>query len=156
MVGYWVNENWRAMKDFALKLIEESNNLINRPDVIGQRIRILHLDHANELLMKSWLIKNGYVISYLKESDLKNGVKQEKILDMDRTMSYEDSLNLVSKQLRLPTEKKEKIKSFHKLRSEIQHRAINLYLDKTEMIENFYPIFRELYEKMYPDYNDFP
>lgn len=144
------------MRVFALRLIRESNKYVNYTDIMDQRIRILHLDHANELLMKSWLVENGYVISYLKESDLKKGVKQEIVLDMDRTISFEDCLNIVSSQVRLTPKKEEKIKTFHKLRNEIQHRAINLNLDKTEMIENFYPIFRELYELMYPDSNDFP
>jgi len=71
MTEHFTVPDWMLMKSYALKLIEESD--IKNPDrnIVHDRIKILHLDHANELLMKSWLLKNGYVINLLNESAFK-------------------------------------------------------------------------------------
>jgi hypothetical protein len=150
-------EDWMAMKSFALRLIIESDIHHQDEDVMSQRIKILHLDHANELLMKSWLTREGYVINILTESVLKKGIRSDDLLyttaKSNRTLGYESCLELVSKKIEFPKNKKEVIKSFHSLRNEIQHRSLDLPLDKVERIENFYPILKEFYDKMFQDGN---
>ncbi len=113
---------------------------------------ILHLDHANELLMKSYLIREGYIINYLDKDELKKGIKKDELLDRDKTIEYIDCLKLVCKKVNFPPEKMDKMIRFHKLRNEIQHRRLNVPLNKNEEIENFYPVFRDLYFLMFPIY----
>ena len=148
-------EDWESMMHFAIQLIIESERY-KGTGIWGERIIILHLDHANEMLMKSFLIKKGYIINYLEKEELKKGVKKEDILDKDKTMEYVDCLKLICNKLvnGFSEDKTKKIIKFHKLRNEIQHRAINLGLNKGEEIELFYPFFKELYILMFPEYAD--
>ena len=148
--------DWKSMVLFAVKLIEQGKGH-KGTDVWGERIAILHLDHANELLMKAFLIKEGYVVSYADKNDLKKGIKESELLDYDKTISYLDALNLVCREVGFAQDKKEKIAEFHKLRNEIQHRATNIQLNKLEKINNFLPFFEELSRLMFPkDITDFP
>lgn len=144
-------EDWENMLHFAIELILESKRYTGT-GILGERIMILHLDHANELLMKSFLLKKGYVISYLDKNKAEKGVKKEEVIDNDKTLDYPECLSIASKEVKFSKEKQDKILRFHRLRNEIQHRATNLPLNKGEEIFNFYPYFKELYEKMFPDY----
>lgn len=150
---------WEYMRDFAIKMVEHAIKHSKDTDneVFNQRMAILHLDHANELLMKSALMKNGYVVEFLDKNDVSSGMKKTEIEAYEKTLSYPNCLELVSKiinQIDKPT--KDRILDFHKLRNEIQHRAINIPLDKKDKITEFYPSLKNLYELMYPDKNDFP
>lgn len=51
-------EDWKGMLNFALDLVQESK-LSQAYTFIDERIAILHLDHAIELLMKAFLMKEG-------------------------------------------------------------------------------------------------
>jgi len=141
---------------FAVALISQSK-LHKGTGIIGERIMILHLDHANELLMKSFLLKKGYVISYLEQHEAKKGLKRKDAESKSKTLNYPDCLNLIAKKISLNVKTRNEILEFHKIRNEIQHRAIDLPLNKKEKIINFYPYFKEFYELMFPEYaDDFP
>ena len=153
--------NWRDTQVFAIELIKESKKHIEndstnqRQNIIGERITILHLDHANELLMKSFLEKKDYVIDYLDSNKVSKGLKQQDKKDGMRSLSYGECLDLVAKELKkdetpLSEDRKRQIKEFHELRNNIQHRAIDLPLNKRERIGNFYPYLKGLYEAMFP------
>ncbi len=151
-------EKWKFMRNFAKDLISESRKHKENPPerkIIGERIIILHLDHATELLMKAFLIKKGYVISYVTEGRLKKGVKGKEVADFSKTLDYVGCLDLVCGKggITLEQVKKDQILRFHSIRNEIQHRALNLVLDKGEEINSFFPILQELYEKMFPDFS---
>jgi len=147
-------EDWNKMLNFALDLVLESK-ISQAHTFIGERIIILHLDHAMELLMKAFLIKKGYIIEEIDNKKIKkNGIKEDTdiktLINKDKTIGYLDCLDLVSKIVNF--RKKDKIVRFHRIRNEIQHRATNLPLNKEEEISNFYPYFKELYGLMFPDF----
>lgn len=149
-------EEWKFMLNFAKDLINESRKHKENPPerkIIGERIIILHLDHATELLMKAFLIKKGYVITYIEKNYLRKGVKEEEVYEKTKSLDYIDCLDIVSKEINLEQEKKDKILRFHYIRNEIQHLALNLVLDKGEAINDFFPILQEMYEKMFPDFS---
>ena len=151
-------EDGEHMMHFALALINASK-LHKGTGVWGERIIILHLDHANELLMKSFLIKKGFIISYLEKDKVskKEGTKEEEFLDKSKSIDYDDCLKLVCRNLpqnAFEDDKQKKIMKFHYLRNEIQHRAINIHQDKKTEIELFYPYFKELYHLMFPEFAD--
>ena len=151
-------KDWENMMYFAIELIKESKQY-KGTGIMGERIMILHLDHANELLMKSFLLEKGYVISYLDRKEAEKGIKKEEILNKDKTIDYYDCLNLVCQEInndetKFSREKQDKILNFHRLRNEIQHRAINIPQDKKEEIRLFYPYFKELYTLMFPKFAD--
>lgn len=151
-----IHKDWESMLYFAIALISESKRH-KGTGFIGERIIILHLDHANELLMKSFLINKGYTVEYLEKEEVKKGVKKEDIESKSKTIAYRDCLNLVCKHIDFDKEKKEKVMQFHKIRNEIQHRAIDIPLKKEEHIRLFYPLFQELFGKMFPEFgNVFP
>ena len=152
MVDLLYLEEYDNIVTFALELIKASKS--RGEGAYSERIAILHLDHANELLMKSFLRKKGFIIDFLTESEIKKGVKKEEIMEKDRTLSYVDSLKLVSKVVGFSQEKMDEIMKFHRLRNEVQHRAINLPLDKGEKIDLFLPRFKELYDLMFPEYEE--
>jgi len=112
-------EDWESMMHFAIQLIIESERY-KGTGIWGERIIILHLDHANEMLMKSFFIKKGYIINYLEKEELKKGVKKEDILDKDKTMEYVDCLKLICNKLvnGFSEDKTKKIIKFHKLRND--------------------------------------
>ncbi|MCK5334324.1 MAG: hypothetical protein KAJ24_07425 [Candidatus Aenigmarchaeota archaeon] len=147
-------EEWENMVDFSSELIKRSERH-RETGVVAERIAILHLDHANELLMKAFLMRKKYLVSYLNESAVKKGIKESDFLDKSKTMKYADCLELVLKELDLPSGDKERLKKvilkFHKLRNEIQHRAINIPLDREEQITNFRPCLQELLNLMFGD-----
>ena len=145
-------EDWESMIHFALNLILTSE-IHKGSGIFGERIIITHLDHANELLMKAFLIKKGFIISYIERNDLKKGLKEDKILDKSKTLDYPECLKLVSNQVNFNRAKQDKILEFHKLRNEIQHRSTNIPLDKKEKIRNFYPQLKEFYELMFPEFD---
>jgi len=66
-------------------------------------------------------------------------------------MGYDSCLELVCNKIKFSTQGKETLKRFHRIRYEIQHRALNLPLEKEEEIGEFYPILKEFYEKMFED-----
>lgn len=155
-------EDWENMRSFAIKVIEHALKYKNG-DILEQRIAVTNLDHATELSMKAFLIKESYLINEidrgkLKERNAKNK-KIEEILDNDKTIGFKDALDLVLKILNLnandKTEIRTHIEKFHSIRNEIQHRALNLPFDKSEEMKKFYPILRKLYIKIFPDQTDF-
>jgi hypothetical protein len=150
-------KDWEHMMYFAIELIIQSK-LHKGTGIWGERIIIHHLDHANELLMKSFLIKNGYIINYLEPKKLAKGTKNEEFLDKSKSMEYIDCLRLICNNILSPnsfdSEKQKKVERFHNLRNEIQHRAININQDKKTEIELFYPYFKEFYNLMFPEYAD--
>lgn len=154
-------EDWENMVLFAIHLISNSNNYRNS-NILDQRIAILNLDHANELLMKAFLIKEGYTIeeidkNKIKEKGIKKGETTDNFLNKKKTIGYIDCLNLISKILNFDDSKKKRIIKFHEIRNEIQHRSIDLPINKEEEIVNFYPSFRDLYNLMFQEpIKDFP
>ena len=153
-------KDWENMRDFAIKLILHS--LQHRLEIaevedkiVNERVIILHLDHATELLMKAFLIKEGYFIQQLDNVKIKKGInkitKIKDLLNEKKTIEYVDCLEIISREINFDSNEKDKIKRFHYLRNEIQHRALDIPLDKGEKIEEFAPVLYNLYKKMFPD-----
>lgn len=153
-------EDWKNMLLFAIEVIRHSLEHRNG-NITDQRIAITNLDHATELMLKAFLIKEGYLINEIDKKKIRNkgisNIKVRNILDNERTIGFYDTSRLVFRIIRIEPEKKTKITRFHKIRNEIQHRALNLPINKEEEIERFFPVLRELYVKMFPEYeNHFP
>lgn len=155
-------DNWKHMREFAIEIILHSfQHRLGYADIdkeiINQRITILHMDHATELLMKSFLSKENfsiYKIDRKKQNEcLKLGTNFLDILSKDETLGFKQILDKICELTAFPNHKKTIILEFHKLRNEIQHRALNIPLDKDEKIEEFAPILYDLYKHMFPDYD---
>lgn len=146
---------WENMVEFAAELITRSYKL-KKGSKIEQRIAILHLDHATELLMKAYLKKEGYFINYFNIAKIKIGIKKnaqlQDFLHNDKTIGFEDALGIIIKKISLSAECKKIFKEFHKLRNEIQHRALCIPLDKTEKIDHFAPCLIKFYSQLFPQW----
>src|SRR3989344_5369236 len=156
-------DDWQDMQLFALELIRESKPHLDRQElpngkIMGERIAILHLDHANELLMKSFLIKKGYVVEFLKEKQVEKGTKTDDFIKEAKTLEYEKCLDIITSKEHIPLKRESKttIIKFHQLRNEIQHRAKYIPDDKRSRIKEFYPCLKELFGLMFPDSTPFP
>lgn len=149
------NPDSENMVKFAVQLINRSRTMIQNGSTIDERIAILHLDHGTELLMKAYLLKEGYIINKINQNKFRNGIKRDSTISeyifKDKTMDFVDVFNIVSEKVDLSKNTKKIITEFHNLRNEIQHRALEIPLDKFERIEKFRPQLRELYEKMFPE-----
>ena len=103
-----MNEDWNHMVDFADELLKHAEkhsrngNLNgNRWYYVSERISIIHFDHALELFMKAYLIKEGYLICKVDNKKIQNGIKRStsiiKIMNEDITLDFMDILKLFSK-----------------------------------------------------------
>jgi len=157
-----MNEDWEHMLDFADELLKHAeehrinaNRNGNRENYVPERISFIHFDHALELFMKAYLMKEGYLISQVKRGKINDGIKIStsiiEIMDEERTLDFPDLLNLFSKTSELPQHEKKKIEKFHKLRNEIQHRALNLPRNKREKIEDFKKIICSVYGRAFAE-----
>ena len=152
-------EDWENMRDFADKLIKHANDHFqtgyqNMERIISERISVIHFDHALELLMKSYLLREGFIINEIDIPKIKKGIKGEnklikELLKKNRTFIFDDVCKIFSEELNLLNAEKKAIKNFHELRNEIQHRALNFPYPKREKIEHFVPIFKIIYEKAF-------
>ena len=153
-------EDWENMMDFADKLIKHANDHFqtgypNMERIISERISVIHFDHALELLMKSYLLREGFIINEIDISKIKKGIKGEnkpikELLKKNRTFIFDDIFTIFSKILELTPDEKQAIKKFHGLRNEIQHRALQLpTTDKGKEIEEFIPKFKIIYRKAF-------
>jgi len=149
------------MREFALEILLHS--LFSRIDerssiIIRERMTIIQLDHATELLMKSFLLKNSYIINEFKRKKIEEGFKANNkisdLLDEKKTISFPQALKITSKLVNLNNQDKKVINDFHDLRNNIQHRALNIPLNKAEKIDNFKPILYNFYKLMFPTYKD--
>lgn len=147
--------DWEHMHDFAIHLIQNAIAHIN-PNIFDQRIAILQLDQASELLTKAYLLKEGYVISTIDKRDISKGIKKSEILNHDKTLSYPEALDLVCKNIDFNEDNKKRMKKFHEVRNEIQHRAINITMRKDISIMLFYPYLIEIYGKLFPQNANLP
>lgn len=144
-------KEWENMRDFAIAMIKEATKHMTE-GIIDQRIAIMHLDHATELLMKAFLFKEGYFIYDIDKNILKKGIKTKDLPNSDRLINFTDCLNIVSERIKLDPSTKSKVLKFRKIRNEIQHRATNLPFNKGEEIINYSPALNELYHKMFPEH----
>ncbi len=149
------NPDSEAMLKFAVQLINRSHTLVQNGSHIDERIAILHLDHGTELLMKAYLLKEGYIINKINQNKFKEGIKENSSINgyliKDRTIDFVDAFKIVSKKVGLSKNTKKIIIDFHDLRNNIQHRALDIPLDKFERIGEFKPQLKELYHKMFPE-----
>ena len=151
-------EDWKNMMDFVDKLIKHANdhqtNYYDMGCIVSERISIIHFDHALELLMKSYLMRNEFIVYEIDTNKIKKGIKGDmpikKMLKKDRTLNFNDIFTIFSKILELTPDEKQAIKKFHGLRNEIQHRALQLpTTDKGKEIEEFIPKFKIIYRKAF-------
>ncbi len=151
--------DWENMRDFSIEIILHS--LQHRTgfsdiedEIVNQRITILHLDHATELLMKAFLSKKKHSIYRISRKNqnisLKINEKLKNILDEKETLSFPRILDKVCELVNFDQDDRRIIMEFHRLRNEIQHRALNIGLNKEEKIEEFTPVLYGLYKKMFP------
>jgi len=68
--------------------------------ITDQRIAITNLDHATELMMKAFLIKEGYLINEIDKNKIRNkgvsNIKVRNILDNDRLIHFKRKSQLFS------------------------------------------------------------
>ena len=82
----------------------------------------------------------------------KNNTELNSLLNQKKTIDFLDALDIVSKEANLEKETKTSIKKLHQIRNEIQHRAIDLPLDKKEEIRNFKPHLSKLIGSLFPEF----
>lgn len=123
-------EDWSNMLAFALELAKHGKSHKDG-DIVSQRIAIIHLDHATELLMKAYLLKEKLI----KINDILNF----KIL-IKRISDNGVNLEMI----------KQSLIDFHEIRNDIQHMPLNISYDKPEEIDEFLPKLNELYEILFP------
>lgn len=144
------------MMDFAVQLINRSytHRRQNR-SCMDERLAILQLYQGTELLMKAYLLKKGYIINEVNQSKFKKGIKKDSLIKEyllnDKTIGFRDAFNIVCENIALFDNTKKIIINFSNLRNEIQHRASDKPLDRSENIKNFTPELKELYIKMFPE-----
>lgn len=146
---------WENMLLFGLELIKEAKvhyrvDEKNDNDYLNNRICIVHLDHATELIMKSYLTKEDYLINVFKKGIFKKGTPIGNLLS-NNTIIFPEALDLVCKLTNFDEPKKSIIKEFHKWRNEIQHRSTNIWINKSEQIEGFVPVLKELHTTLFPN-----
>lgn len=146
-------EDWKNMCIFATHLLLRTKKLLEdeseNEKIMNERIAIMHLDHATELLMKAFLFKEGYFIYDVRTNTIKEGIKIKDLPNCDKLLNFRDCLKLVSKIIQLNNFSK--INDFRDIRNEIQHRAKCLPLKKREKIKEFCPALEELCIKMFPE-----
>ena len=76
-----MNEDWNYMLDFVDELLNHAeehsrndNRNGNMRNHVSERISIIHFDHALELFMKAYLMKEGYLICKIKQGKIKDGI----------------------------------------------------------------------------------
>lgn len=153
-------EDWKNMLEFADALIRHAEQHRSRDEggqenYVSERISIVHFDHALELVMKAYLMHKGYLVYEIDTEKIKKGVEKSacinKIIKKDKTLGFADILEIFSKILGPTAGDKKHISGFHKLRNEIQHRALNIPVNKEEKLEAFKPVFRSVYLKAFPE-----
>lgn len=155
-----MTDDWENMMDFADELLKhaemhQQNNNLTLRHYVSERISIVHFDHALELLMKAYLMKKEYLICKPKKS-FKNGIKKSadiaEILDENKTLDFHDLIDLFFKISEISNDdsKKSKIKKFHRLRNEIQHRSlVGPAEDKTHYLRDIKPVIHSVYENAF-------
>jgi argininosuccinate lyase len=150
-------EDWFNILQFALVMIQNAKKAY-APDPVDERIAIVSLDHATELLMKSFLLEKGYIIDEIDINKIKKRINKntqlKDLLNKDRTISFKDAFAIVEKLIKLDKTNKKKIERFHRLRNKIQHKGMYISSNETEPIKNFVPSLEILYKKMFPKYAD--
>jgi len=139
---------WREMVNFADWLIIHALNHVGTSFMDELRIAVVLLDQATELLMKAYLIKNGYSIQDFDRKKFEAGVKEsdkiKKILNEEKTIDFTTALSIIKKIL--PQIDENGISNFHKLRNKIYHRATRIHEDKEMEIQNFMPKLETFYK----------
>ena len=151
-------EDWIKMILYATDVIDYALEHRNG-NILEQRIAVMILDQATELIMKAYLLKEDYLINEIDKKKMrKRGAKNKKLkylLNDDNTIRFSEALELVLKTVKLTKDEKTRIKDgvkkFHSIRNEVQHRALEIPFNKSEEMGKFYPILRELYVKMFPE-----
>ncbi len=157
-------QDWEKMVDFSDKLIHHAfvmSRIINifrsSPNIDELRISIVLLDQATELLMKAYLLRNGYSIQKINYVKFNKGIKEsdkiKEILDDDKTIDFPIVLSLVKKSL--PQIDSNGMKNFHELRNEIYHRSLEIDVNKENEIKKFVPILKSFYKLAFLE-RDFP
>lgn len=124
-------EDWEYMRSFAFDLIKFSSSIRDEKDIIKQRIIIMLLDQATELLMKSFLLKNS-------------------IIEKSKRISFKQCLEKINAK----EEDKQKILHFRGIRNEIQHRALKLEeINKPREIIVFFSALKSIYNLMFQEDN---
>jgi hypothetical protein len=151
-------EEWENMLHFAVIMLETEVSAHNVNDSLNQRIAIVHLHHVTELLMKSFLLKEGYLINEVDYNKVKLGIrnnsKLKEFINPDRTIGFQEALGIIAGKVNLDKAHKERILNLNRVRNEIQHRGLAIPHRKPQGVNFFRTALKDLYSKMFPTYYD--
>jgi len=152
-------DKWMQMQISALFAINHAAKH-NARSIREKRIAITSLDQGTELLMKSYLLKNDYIINELNYNKIKErGTKREVRITENvikgTTISFRTALSIVSKELGLEKEIEKQINKMHEFRNEIQHTGQLKPSSVKKSIDNYSIVVEYLFDKMFPN-NDIP
>lgn len=141
--------NWKKMVDFAERLAYYGIQYGKKTNLEEQRISVVLLDQSMEIMMKAFLISRNYEVFYLKEQDVKNGVKKSESFEKALTMDFRSALNLVKDEL--ANVDKDAINHFHEIRNKVYHgAAVTLQENKEDAISNYLPKIEQFYNLAFP------
>lgn len=157
-------QDWKYVQIFGMAIMEEADIILKRKGhfhrkIMGERMAVLRLAHANELLMKAFLMREGYIVTYLRENDVRAGIQSSDVEEKTLTLTYGECLRLVLNHLlrqKKITEAKKKeiideLMKFYKIRNEIQHSSMSAELEKSKWLIRVYPYLNQLFDLMFPD-----
>lgn len=161
-----MTNEWEDMHNFAVELIRHTYDHRSEGNILIQRINVLNLYQAMELLMKSYLSREGYIINELDQNKLKKGIKKDALvaglIKQNKTLGFSECFEAIksllkssqSDRLELTREDNDIIINFTKLRNEIQHRSVDISVDKNHAIRDFMEVAKKVYLKMFPRFSN--
>jgi hypothetical protein len=145
--------DWNRIVNFAEWLTVYGIHYSNNTNFIEQRMAVVFLDQSMELMMKAFLIKEGYKIQYFVKSDIEEGLKESDAIGKEMMIDYIKVLNLIKKKIKKMQKIDQKaIKHFHEIRNKIYHgAAVNLQENKRNAMKDFIPKLKEFYTLAFDD-----
>lgn len=131
-------EEWKEMKKFGEWLIghgiscAEGNNMGYSDKIWEQRVGVILVHQAAEILMKAYLVKKGEIVPG----------KYIRFLPMFDKINFSDV-------------DKTKFEKFNRIRNKIYHQSFQIPWDKNYEIQNFLEEFKKFYNKGFGENLDY-
>lgn len=87
------------MRDFAELLVAYGIHYSDNTNKEEQRIAVVLLDQAMEIMMNAFLIEKDYRVFCLQDNDIRNGLMESQNSHDDRTPSFPRLLEAVKREL---------------------------------------------------------
>ncbi len=150
--------DWLEMSIFSKLLIIHGIVHYRKRNFDDERIAIVLLDQATELLMKAFLLKKDYTIQEIDSKKIKEGMTErdeiKKILHKEKTINFSTALSIVKRKIH--NIEIDKIENFHKLRNKIYHRSTQIIENKKHEIEKFLPALQHFCEEAFEEASPYP